>query len=138
MKIRKELGDFKHFIMRGNVIDLAVGVIVGSAFGKIVTSLVNDVLMPFIGLMLGKTNLAGLEVIIQPGNEKDNIAALALKYGSFLQSIIDFLIIAFCVYLFIRLIERFRHKQEKPVETPAPARSEALLAEIRDLLKEKK
>jgi large conductance mechanosensitive channel len=138
MKIRQSIGGFKSFIMKGNVLDLAVGVIIGAAFGKIVSSLVNDVLMPVIGLVMGNINVSSLQVLLKSGNGKD-IADLVLKYGSFIQSIIDFLIIALCVYLFIKLIERFRRKKEEAAP-PAPTHThtEELLEEIRDLLKDKK
>ncbi|MBP3038528.1 large-conductance mechanosensitive channel protein MscL [Bacillaceae bacterium Marseille-Q3522] len=115
--------EFKKFAMRGNVIDLAVGVIIGAAFGKIVTSLVNDIIMPIVGLLIGKINFAGLSV-------------WGIKYGSFLQSVIDFLIIAFSIFLFIRLINRISRKQEEQKQTPVKDSKEKLLEEIRDLLQE--
>ena len=118
--------EFKAFISRGNVVDLAVGVIVGGAFGKIVTSLVNDVLMPLIGIDF--TNLS-----IQVGNSK-------IMYGSFIQNIIDFLIIAFCVFMFVKIINRLSSKHKKAEEKPVVKKSDEvlLLEEIRDLLKETK
>jgi large conductance mechanosensitive channel len=138
-KVKNRFDDFKQFAMKGNVIDLAVGVIIGGAFGKIVTSLVNDVLMPLIGLIAGRVDLSSLALTLRPGDTAANIAALTLRYGSFLQSIVDFLIIAASIYLFIKLISNLKRKQEKAaMETPAvvPTKTEELLVEIRDLLKE--
>ncbi|MDD6486545.1 MAG: large-conductance mechanosensitive channel protein MscL [Spirochaetales bacterium] len=127
----KELGAFKKFISRGNVIDMAVGVIIGGAFGKIVTSLVNDIVMPLIGLALGKVNFAGLSL---------KIGEAEIKYGNFIQTIVDFLIVAFCIFIVIQIFEKFKKKQEqKPEDTPAVVKSDEaiLLEEIRDLLKQK-
>lgn len=123
--------EFKAFISRGNVVDLAVGVIVGGAFGKIVTSLVNDVLMPLIGIVLGGIDFSNLS--IQFGNSK-------IMYGSFIQNIIDFLIIAFCVFMFVKIINRLGHKHKKVEEKPVAKKSDEvlLLEEIRDLLKDNK
>ena len=123
----KELGSFKKFISRGNVVDMAVGVIIGGAFGKIVTSLVNDIVMPAIGIAVGKINFAELSV---------KIGEAEIKYGAFIQSIIDFLIIAFCIFVVIEIFEKFK-KKEEPKAPPAPAKSDEvlLLEEIRDLLK---
>ena len=122
----KELGAFKKFISRGNVVDMAVGVIIGGAFGKIVTSLVNDIVMPLIGLALGKLDFAGLSV---------KIGETEIKYGSFIQSVVDFII-----FVVIRLFEKFKKKEEaKPEDTPAIVKSDEaiLLEEIRDILKNK-
>ena len=130
----KELSAFKKFISRGNVIDMAVGVIIGGAFGKIVTSLVNDIIMPLIGLALGKIDFAKLMF---------KIGETEIKYGAFIQTIVDFLIVAFCIFVVIQIFEKFKKKEvEKPAETEAPApvvkSDEAiLLEEIRDLLKNK-
>lgn len=129
----KELSSFKKFISRGNVVDMAVGVIIGGAFGKIVTSLVNDIVMPLIGILIGGLDFTSLEIVI--GESK-------IAYGNFIQTIVDFLIIAFCIYIVIRLFEKFKKKEaaEEKVEEPAPAvkSDEALLLEeIRDLLKNK-
>lgn len=127
----KELGAFKKFISRGNVIDMAVGVIIGGAFGKIVTSLVNDIVMPLIGLAMGKVNFAELSV---------KIGESEIKYGSFIQTIVDFLIVAFCIFIVIQLFEKFKKKEEEtPEEPPAIVKSDeaVLLEEIRDLLKNK-
>ena len=144
MKIKSRFEDFKSFAMKGNVLDLAVGVIIGGAFGKIVSSLVNDVIMPIIGLITGKVNLSTMKIVfraemIDPIDPTKTIAELSMKYGSFLQSVVDFLIISLSIYLFIKLISKLKRKQEVvavAAEPPAPSRSEELLEEIRDLLKE--
>ena len=128
---KKELGAFKKFISRGNVIDMAVGVIIGGAFGKIVTSLVNDIVMPLIGLALGKLDFASLSV---------KIGESEIKYGNFIQTVVDFLIVALCIFIVIEIFEKFKKKEEaKPEETPAVVKSDEalLLEEIRDLLKQK-
>jgi len=128
------LQDFKKFALRGNVLDLAVGVIIGGAFGKIVTSLVNDIIMPVLGIILGRINLKHLKWIIRPA--EGETAELSVLYGAFIQNIIDFLIIAFSIFLVIKLLEKFKKKEEeKPAEPPKPTKEEELLTEIRDLLK---
>jgi len=121
------LNDFKAFIMKGNIFDLAVGVITGGAFGKIVTSLVNDILTPILGLLLGGIDVSQLYWALGDAT---------VKYGAFIQSVIDFLIISASIFLFIRLSARFK-KQEKaePPSEPIPTKEELLLTEIRDLLK---
>lgn len=127
------LHEFKKFALKGNVIDLAVGVIIGAAFGKIVTSLVNDVLMPILGIILGGVNFKDLKYVITPA--VGDLPEAAILYGSFIQSIVDFLIISFSIFIFVKLISI-----KKKEETPAPAKPAAevvLLEEIRDLLKEK-
>lgn len=120
--------EFKKFALKGNVLDLAVGVIIGAAFGKIVSSLVDDIIMPLIGLLIGGIDFTALSFTFKDAE---------VKYGSFIQTVIDFLIIAFSIFIFIKVInERFRKKEEKK---PAPVevdKKEALLSEIRDLLKE--
>jgi len=123
--------EIKEFISRGNVIDLAVGVIIGGAFGKIVSSLVDDIIMPIIGIIIGGLDFSQLSV---------SVGEATIAYGAFIQSIVDFFIIALCIFLIIKLINRFRKKKEAPVEEPKepePSREELLLAEIRDLLKNK-
>ena len=128
---KKELGAFKKFISRGNVIDMAVGVIIGGAFGKIVTSLVNDIVMPLIGLALGKLDFASLSI---------KIGESEIKYGNFIQTVVDFLIVALCIFIVIEIFEKFKKKEEaKPEETPTVVKSDEalLLEEIRDLLKQK-
>ncbi len=127
--------EFKKFIMRGNVVDLAVGVIIGGAFSKIVSSLVNDLIMPLLGLILGKVNFSDLKYIIRPATE--GVAELAIRYGAFLQSVIDFLIIALSIFLIIKLLASLKKKKEEVEVIPQPSKEEVLLTEIRDILKEK-
>ena len=119
------LKDFKAFAMRGNVVDLALAVVIGGAFGKIITSLVNDIIMPILGTVIGD-NFAALVVTIN---------GVAIKYGAFIQSIVDFIIIAFCIFMAIKAVERMKKKKEEEPETPAGPTQEELLTEIRDLLK---
>ncbi|MBO5733448.1 MAG: large-conductance mechanosensitive channel protein MscL [Clostridia bacterium] len=130
--------EFKDFAFKGNVIDMAVGVVIGSAFGKIVTSLVNDIITPLIGLITGGTDLKNLKYVFTPATEE--VAESALNYGMFLQNIIDFLIIAFSIFMFVKMIniakKKFEKKEEIVEEAKGPS-AEDLLTEIRDLLKEK-
>lgn len=130
--------EFKKFAMRGNVLDLAIGVIIGGAFGKITTSLVNDLITPLLGLVLGRVDLTALKIVLRAANE--TTAELAVTYGVFLQNILDFLIISFSIFMFVRLINRLKRKEEEappaPAAPPEPSSEEKLLAEIRDLLKE--
>jgi len=137
------LKEFKDFAMRGNVIDLAVGVVIGGAFGKIVASLVADVIMPPIGLLVGGVNFTDLKWEMKPAGLVDGVqqAAVTLNYGNFLQVTFDFIIVAFAIFLFIKAINRLsRKKEEAPVQKAAAVASkeEVLLTEIRDLLKDKK
>lgn len=130
------LKQFKEFAMKGNVIDLAVGVIIGGAFGKIVTSLVDDLLMPALGVLIGGINFTDLKFVIKAAT--DDAAEVSIMYGQFIQSVVDFVIIAFSIFMFIKIIT-FKRKKEEP-EKPAPvepSKEEALLTEIRDILKEK-
>ncbi|WP_314010209.1 large-conductance mechanosensitive channel protein MscL [Pseudostreptobacillus hongkongensis] len=129
------LKDFKDFIARGNVIDLAVGVIIGGAFGKIVSSLVNDIIMPIIGLILGKVNFTQLAIVLQPA--EGDTAALTLNYGMFIQNVIDFLIISFVIFMALRLLVKLKkeEKQEQAATEPVLTKDQELLVEIRDLLK---
>ncbi len=120
----KLLQEFKSFAMKGNVVDLAVAVIIGGAFGKIVASLVGDVVMPLVGALLGGINLAALAV---------TVGKATLHYGKFLQACVDFLIVAWAIFLAVQLVNRLR--REAPPAPPAPPRQERLLEEIRDLLK---
>ena len=125
------LNEFKAFAMRGNVLDLAVGVIIGGAFGKIVSSLVDNILMPIIGTLTGGVDFSGLAI---------TVGSAQIKYGMFIQNIIDFLIIAFCIFLFIKGINKVTAKKEPEAEAPTatePSAEERLLTEIRDLLKAK-
>lgn len=139
MKPMKQfLHDFKAFAMRGNVLDMAVGVVVGGAFSKIVTSLVSDIITPLIGLLVGSTNFENLKLVLhENANTKE---VLTLNYGSFLQNIIDFIIIAFCIFCAIKIIGKFfnRKKEETVKEERKASNEEILLMEIRDLLKEQK
>ena len=134
------ISEFKEFAMKGNVMDMAVGVIIGGAFGKIVSSLVNDVLMPLIGKLSGGVSFTDLFVTLGDGEfktlaEAQEAGAAVLAYGQFIQNIIDFIIIAFCIFLMIKGMNKL--KKEKPAEPEAPKgpTQEELLAEIRDLLK---
>lgn len=123
--------EFKEFAMKGNVMDMAVGVIIGGAFGKIVSSLVDDVLMPAVGLLTGNVDFSGLAVKI---GEAENAAVL--KYGLFIQNVIDFLIVALCIFLMIKAMNKLtKKKEEEPAAEPEPSNEEKLLGEIRDLLK---
>ena len=125
--LTKEVSEFKTFISRGNVVDMAVGVIIGGAFGKIVSSLVNDILMPSIGVLLGGLDFSSLSI---------KIGDASLKYGSFIQTIIDFLIISISIFVMIKLFERFK-KKEEPKGCEKKNEEILLLEEIRDLLKKK-
>ena len=132
------LQEFKAFAMKGNVIDMAVGVIIGGAFGKIVSSIVADVIMPPIGLLVGGVNFTDLKWVLKPAEMVDGkeVAAVTLNYGNFLQVTFDFLIIAFSIFMFIKLLTKLTEKKKE--EAPAvPSKEEVLLTEIRDLLKEK-
>ncbi len=131
------LKDFKEFAFKGNVLDMAIGVIIGAAFGKIVTSLVNDLIMPIISILIGGLNFTDLKYVITP--KHGDIAENAIAYGSFIQNVVNFFIIAFCIFIFVRLIEKFKKKEDAKVEeAPAKADDVVLLEEIRDLLKAKK
>lgn len=139
----KLLNEFKAFAMRGNVLDMAVGVIIGGAFGKIVTSLVNDIFMPLIGLATGGVDFTNLFFALD-GNRYETIAAAkeagasVFAYGQFIQNIVDFLLVALCVFLVVKAVNRFKKKEEAaPAAPPAPSKEETLLAEIRDILKNK-
>jgi large conductance mechanosensitive channel len=127
--------EFRAFISRGNVVDLAVGVIIGAAFGKIVTSLVTDVVMPPIGMLLGKVNFSDLKIILQPAVPASKIAEVAIGYGAFFNTVIQFVIVAAVIFLIVKGISSLRRQEaEAPAAPPAPTASEALLTEIRDLL----
>ena len=135
------LKDFKEFAVRGNVVDMAVGIIIGAAFGNIVTSFVNDMLMPPIGLLMGNADFSDLFVSLD-GGEYDSLAlaeqagAPVIKYGIFVNTVIDFLIVAFAIFLAIKGVNRLRRQEaQTPAPPPAPTPQEKLLAEIRDVLK---
>lgn len=130
------LKEFKEFVNRGNVMDLAVAVIIGGAFGRIVSSLVDDIIMPFLGVLLGGINLTNLQLVIREAQGEGE--ALILHYGQFLQAIIDFFIIAFSVFLFIKIIGNFKKKEVAEEEgPPVVPREQVLLEEIRDILQGK-
>ena len=130
--------EFKDFSMRGNVVDLAVGVIIGAAFGKIVTSLVNDVIMPPIGYITGGIDFKNLKVIIRHGDPVKKIADVSINYGNFINTVIEFLIIAFCIFMVVKAINSLKKEEEPaPVVEPEPTKEEVLLTEIRDLLAKK-
>jgi large conductance mechanosensitive channel len=136
------LKEFKEFAMRGNVMDMAVGIIIGASFGKIITSLVNDILMPPIGLLMGNVDFSNLFVSLgmtQPYTsvaEAEAAGAPIIKYGIFINTVLDFVIVAFAIFLVIRGINRFRRQQAAaPAAPPAPTTEEKLLMEIRDLLR---
>ena len=129
----KLFDEFKAFVMRGNVVDMAVGVIIGGAFGKIVTSLVNDIFMPIIGMILGNVNFSSLEIKL--GEPVEGAEQAAIRYGMFIQEIVNFLIIALCIFMFIKLISKLQKKKEEvPAPAPEPTKEEVLLTEIRDAL----
>lgn len=137
--------EFKEFAMKGNVMDMAVGVIIGGAFGKIVSSLVDDVLMPLVGKAVGGADFTTLFVNLTDGTKYDTLAAAkeagvsVLAYGQFIQNIVDFLIVAFCIFLMLKFVNKLNKKEEPaPAPAPEPSKEEVLLTEIRDLLKEKK
>ena len=136
--MKKFMHEFKEFAMRGNVLDMAVGVILGGAFGKITTSLVNDVFMPLIGTLIGGVDLGKLNIVLKPAT--DTAEAVTLGIGTFLTTIIDFVLVAFVIFLMIKTINRFRRKKEEEPEPEEPKgpTTEELLTEIRDLLKEQK
>lgn len=130
--------EFRDFAMRGNVLDLAVGIIIGAAFGKIVNAMVNDVLMPPIGLALGRVDFRDKKFIIQAADEAANKAEVAIKYGSMVNTVIEFTIVAFCVFMIVKIFNEAKRRMEKAKEAappPGPSAQEKLLAEIRDLLK---
>ena len=130
----KILDEFKAFAMKGNVADMAVGIIIGAAFGKIVASIVNDILMPPLGLLLGGVNFTDLKVIMKAATEP--VPAVTWNYGNFIQVTIDFLIVAFAVFMLVKAMNAAKKKEEAaPAAPPAPSKDQLLLTEIRDLLK---
>ncbi|MGE5480693.1 MAG: large-conductance mechanosensitive channel protein MscL [Chloroflexota bacterium] len=130
----KIIDEFKTFAIKGNVIDLAVGIIIGAAFGKIVTSAVNDIIMPPIGLLVGGMDFKDLKIVLKDA-VGTTVPAVTLNYGNFLQVCFDFLIVAFAVFMLIKAINLARRKKEEAPEPPKPSEEVTLLAEIRDLLK---
>ena len=142
------LKEFKEFAVKGNVMDMAVGVIIGGAFGKIVTSVVNDIIMPPIGLLVGGADFSDMKLtmkqaVLDAAGEVVS-PAVTWNYGAFIQQVVDFTILAFCVFILVKLINSLNKKKEAPAPAPAPApepqpsKEEVLLTEIRDLLKERK
>ena len=140
----KFLNEFKAFAVKGNAVDMAVGVIIGGAFGKIVSSIVDDIIMPPIGWLIGGVNFTDLKFTLPqveiPGVE--TMTAATINYGNFIQTLLDFVIIAFCVFMLVKFINKLAHKQKteetaKPAPKPEPSAEEKLLMEIRDLLKNK-
>lgn len=140
--MKKFLSEFKEFALRGNVLDMAIGVVIGGAFGKITTSLVNDVIMPLVGMLISGIDLGQLDIVLKPAvmnGDKVVTEAVTLGIGTFLTTIIDFILVALVIFLMIKAINRFHKKKEEapgPEEPKGPT-SEELLTEIRDLLKEK-
>ena len=141
------LKEFKAFALKGNVMDMAVGVIIGGAFGKIVTSLVNDIIMPPIGILVGGVDFTNLKLVIKKAvieGGAEIAPAVTWNYGAFIQQVVDFTILAFCVFMMVKVMNKLLKKEEaKPAPAPAPAppapsKEEVLLTEIRDILKEKK
>ena len=127
--------EFKEFAMRGNVVDLAVGVIIGAAFGKIVTSLVNDVIMPPIGYLTGGIDFKNLKIMIKEGDPTKKIADVSINYGNFINTVIEFLIVAFCIFMVVKAINSLKKPElAAPAADPVPTNEEVLLTEIRDLL----
>jgi len=138
------LKEFKDFAMRGNVVDMAVGVIIGAAFGKIVSSLVDDIIMPLIGVATGGMNFTDYKWVIQKAvmdGQEVLKPEVTLNWGTWVQTVVDFLIVAFCIFIMIRFINNMRTRMEKskeetPAAPPAPSKEEVLLTEIRDILKQ--
>jgi len=126
--------EFRDFDMRGNVVDMAIGIVIGGAFGKIVTSFVNDVLMPPIGMALGGVDFTELTMTLKEAS--GDVAAVTMNYGSFIQTVVDFVIIAFAIFMVVKAMNNMKKKEdEKPSAPPKPSAEESLLTEIRDLLK---
>ena len=143
--MKKFFEEFKKFAMRGNVIDLAVGVVVGGAFGKITTSLVNDIIMPAVSMLTGGINFSDWKLVLKKAvieNGEEIAAAVTINYGTFISVIIDFIILAFAVFCMVKAINSLHRKKEEapatPPAPPAPSAEEKLLTEIRDLLRDKK
>ncbi len=134
--------EFKKFISKGNVVELAVGLIMATYFGAIVKSLVNDIIMPPVGKLIGGVDFASFKYVIQTANKAEGISEIAIRYGMFINTIITFLIVSFSIFLVVKLYNKIREKlaaeeEEAPATPPAPSKEEVLLTEIRDLLKKK-
>lgn len=145
--MKKFFSEFKEFAMRGTVVDMAVGVIIGAAFGKIVSSLVNDIIMPLIGVVTGGMNFTDYKLVVQKAvmdGQEIIKPEVTMNWGAWVQTVVDFLIVAFCIFVMIKFINNLRKKAERQKEAeaepapaaPEPTKEEQLLAEIRDLLKE--
>ncbi len=132
--LKKIIEEFKDFAVKGNAIELAVGVVIGSAFGKIVTSLVEDIIMPLVGLLIGGIDFTGLKFSMNLSGK----TVVSINYGNFIQAAVNFLIISFSIFLFIKLINKFKQNEEEEKDEPKISNEEILLREIRDLLKENK
>ena len=131
--MKKLLEEFKAFVMRGNVVDMAVGVIIATAFGKIVASLVNDIFMPIIGVLIGNMDFSDLQIKL--GTPVEGVEQAAIRYGAFIQEVINFFIIALCIFMVIKVINKMQKKKEEaPAPAPEPTKEEVLLTEIRDAL----
>lgn len=136
--MKKLLNEFKEFAVRGNVVDMAVGIVVGVAFGKIVSSFVSDVVMPPIGLLIGGVDFTDLAITLQAAEE--GVAEVTVNYGAFLQTVFDFVIIAFAIFIAVKVINTLKRRDEEPpapAAPPEPSNEEKLLTEIRDLLKQR-
>jgi large conductance mechanosensitive channel len=130
------MDEFKSFAMRGNVVDMAVGIVIGGAFGKIISSFVADVIMPPIGVIVGGVDFSKLAIVIQEA--AGDVAAVTINYGKFIQTMIDFLIVAFAIFMVVKGMNSLKKKEEEaPAEPPAPSKEETLLTEIRDALQQK-
>lgn len=141
MLMKKFLKEFKEFAVKGNVLDMAVGVIIGGAFGKIVSSLVNDVIMPLISKVSGGATFSELKYELTPASPDGSVDAVTLNYGMFIQNIVDFVIIAFCIFVALKFMMSLRRQKEEapaPAPAPEPSAEEKLLSEIRDLLRDQK
>lgn len=133
----KLLSEFKTFAMRGNVVDMAVGIIIGAAFGKVVSSFVNNIVMPPLGVLIGGVNFTDLSIVLKEA--EGEVAEVAIGYGLFIQSVVDFIIIAAAIFVAVRVMNSLKKKEEAaPAAPPAPSKEEVLLTEIRDLLKDQK
>ena len=129
--------EFKEFISKGNVVDLAVGVIIGAAFGKIITSLVDDILMPPLGFIMGGVDFSSKKLVLISADTILKVEEVAIRYGSFINAVIQFLIVSFCIFAVIKTMNALKRKEdEAPMAQPAPGPEQALLTEIRDLLKQ--
>ncbi|MDR1679369.1 MAG: large-conductance mechanosensitive channel protein MscL [Prevotellaceae bacterium] len=132
----KFLDEFKAFAMKGNVVDMAVGIIIGAGFGKIVSSLVDDIIMPPVGLLVGGINFTELKVVLP--SLRSDVAPVTINYGNFIQAVVYFIIVAFAVFLLVKVLNAAKRKKDEAAPLPEPSKEEVLLGEIRDILKNKK